>query len=98
MLVRAVRQIRPPRMGNDPRRLRDQRNALATPTLSPSSRRGSTVTAPDDARDRFLDSLPEVGQSQWPNRLLMEIECINDPVELEAVKILIDERIAWLKG
>ena len=56
------------------------------------------MTAPDDAADRFLDSLPEVGQSQWPNRLLMEIECINDPVELEAVKILIDERIAWLKG
>jgi len=27
----------------------------------------------------------------------MEIECITDPVELEAVKILIDERIAWLK-
>jgi len=85
-------------MGNDSRQLRDQRNALATPTLFPSSRRGSTVTAPDDAADRFLDSLPEVGQSQWPNRLLMEIECINDPVELEAVKILIDERIAWLKG
>ncbi len=98
MLVRAVRQIRPPRMGNDSRQLRDQRNALAIPSLSPSSRRGSTVTTPDDTADRFLDTLPEVGQSQWPNRLLMEIECITDPVELEAVKILIDERIAWLKG
>ena len=98
MLAGAVRQIRPPRMGNDPRRLRDHRNALATPTFSPSGRQRSTVTAPDDARDRFLDSLPEVGQSQWPNRLLMELECITDPVELEAIKILIDERIAWLKG
>ena len=49
------------------------------------------------AVDDFLDSLPGVTESQRPNRLLMEIECINDPVELEAVKILIDERIAWLK-
>jgi len=48
--------------------------------------------------DSFLETLPEPGQSQWPNRLLMEIECITDPVELETVKILIDERIAWLKG
>ena len=50
------------------------------------------------AIDKFLESLPETGQSQWPNRLLMEIECITDPVELEAVKILIDERIAWLRS
>jgi hypothetical protein len=48
------------------------------------------------AVERFLETLPEVTESQWPNRLLMEIECITDPVELEAVKILIDERIEWL--
>jgi hypothetical protein len=48
------------------------------------------------AVDTFLERLRPVERSPWPHRVLMEIECITDPVELEAVKRLIDERIAWL--
>lgn len=48
--------------------------------------------------DSFLDELPAVAASEWPDRLLMEIECIADPEELEAVKVLLDERIAFLRS
>jgi len=67
------------------------------PTLShlqPSPPRDPTACAVDT----FLERLRPVERSPWPHRLLMELECVNDIAELEAVKRLIDERIAWLKG
>lgn len=51
----------------------------------------------------FLDRLPDLdtefpGLRSWPNRLLMEIECITDPDELEAACNLGLKRVALLRS
>lgn len=51
----------------------------------------------------FLDRLPALdtkfpGIRSWPNRLLMEIECITDPDELEAACNLGLKRVALLRS
>lgn len=57
-----------------------------------------------DATDAFFQNFPDPdgpiypGLRSWPNRLLMEIECITDPDELEAACNLGLKRVALLRS
>jgi hypothetical protein len=50
------------------------------------------------AVDTFLERLRHAQREPWPHRVLMEIECINDPDELDAVARLAQERAALLRS
>lgn len=52
---------------------------------------------PGTVHDAFIESLGTAQRSPWPHRLLMEIECVNDPDELEAAMRIGMERVAWLR-
>lgn len=62
---------------------------------------GETLLSGSIAQRREPDGkagAPYPGIRSWPNRLLMEIECITDPDELEAACNLGLKRVALLRS